>query len=188
MRSARKQTENSPTNSLTHETASPRKSAVNRTDRHLCKLLIQKANSLRTPNPKPAAQVESVSSYEGSINDRYVGGAWRHIWELASASYLDRRHRVLWWRLLHCSLMCGAYKSYIGRATPAQANCPFSCCISSSQPQTISHLFLTCPVAATVTDWLCRLWQVMTGYLPVVSVAGLLAADTSWYAVDITLL
>ena len=38
MRSARKQTENSPTNSLTHETASPRKSAVNRTDIHLCKL------------------------------------------------------------------------------------------------------------------------------------------------------
>ncbi len=107
------------------QTASPRKSAVNRTDIHLCKLQIQKANSLRTPNPKPAAQVESVSSYEGSINDRYVGGAWRHIWELASASYLDRRHRVLWWRLLHCSLMCGAYKSYIGRATPAQANCPF---------------------------------------------------------------
>jgi len=104
---------------------------------------------------------------------------WRHIWELASASYLDRRHRVLWWRLLHGSLMCGAYKSYIGRATPAQANCPFSCCINPSQLQTISHLFLTCPVAATVTDWLCRLWQAMTGYLPVVSVAGLLAADTS---------
>ncbi len=104
---------------------------------------------------------------------------WRHIWELASASYLDRRHRVLWWRLLHCSLMCGAYKSYIGRATPTQANCPFSCCISPSQPQTISHLFLTCPVAATVTDWLCRLWQAMTGYMPVVSIAGLLAADTS---------
>ena len=82
---------------------------------------------------------------------------WRHIWELASASYLDRRHRVLLWRLLHGSLMCGAYKSYIGRATPAQANCPFSCCISPSQAQTISHLFLTCPVAATVTDWLCRL-------------------------------
>jgi hypothetical protein len=104
---------------------------------------------------------------------------WRHIWELASAFYLDKRHRVLWWRLLHGSLMCGAYKSYIGRATPAQANCPFSCCISPSQPQTISHLFLTCPVAATVTDWLCPLCQAMTGYLPVVSVAGLLAADTS---------
>ena len=66
---------------------------------------------------------------------------WRHIWELASASYLDRRHRVLWWRLLHGTLMCGAYKSYIGRATPAQANCPFSCCSSPSQPQTISHFY-----------------------------------------------
>jgi len=103
---------------------------------------------------------------------------WRHIWELASASYLDRQHRVLWWRLLHGSLMCGAYRAYIGRAMPAQANCPFSCCIDPRQPQTISHLFITCPVAATVTDWLCRLWQARTGYLPVVSAASLLAADT----------
>ncbi|DBA69810.1 TPA: hypothetical protein ACH3X2_14309 [Trebouxia sp. C0005] len=103
---------------------------------------------------------------------------WQRTWELASASYLDRQHRVLWWRLLHTSLMCGAYRAYIGRATPAQATCPFSCCIGLSQPQTISHLFITCPVAATVTDWLCRLWQAMTGYLPVVSAASLLAADT----------
>jgi hypothetical protein len=58
------------------QTASPRKSAVNRTNIHLCKLQIQKANSLISPNTKPAVQVESVSSCEGSINDRYVGGAW----------------------------------------------------------------------------------------------------------------
>ena len=63
------------------------------------------------------------------------------------------------------------------KALPAQANCPFSCCIDPGQSQTISHLFITCPVAATVTDWLCRLWQAMTGYLPVVSVTSLLAAD-----------
>ena len=63
-------------------------------------------------------------------------------------------------------------------AQQAQANCPFSCCIGPNQPQTISHLFITCPVATTVTDWLCRLWQAITGYLPVVSVANLLAADT----------
>ena len=66
----------------------------------------------------------------------------------------------------------------IGRAMPAQPNCPFSCCIDPSQPQTISHLFSTCPVAATVTDWLCRFWQAMTGYLPVVSAVTLLAGDT----------
>ena len=78
---------------------------------------------------------------------------------------------------MHGSLMCGAYK-YIGRATPAQANCPFYCCIGPSQPQTISHLFITCPVATTVTDWLCRLWPDMARYLPVVSVASFSAADT----------
>ncbi len=82
---------------------------------------------------------------------------WRHIWELASASYLDRQHTVLWWRLLHGSLMSGAYRAYNGRALPAQANCPCSCCIDPSQPQTIRHLYITCPVAATVTEWLCRL-------------------------------
>ena len=34
---------------------------------------------------------------------------WRRIWELANASYLDRQHRVLWWRLLHGSLMSRLY-------------------------------------------------------------------------------
>jgi len=47
-----------------------------------------------------------------------------------------------------------------------------------NQPQTISHLFVTYPVAATVTDWQSCFWQAMTGYLPVASVASLLAADT----------
>ena len=91
---------------------------------------------------------------------------WRRLWELASSRYFDRQHRVLWWRILHGSLMCGAYKTYIHRATPEQACCPFSCCSSLSQPQTISHLFLECPVAATVISWLCRLWHAMTGHMP----------------------
>jgi len=44
--------------------------------------------------------------------------------------------------------------------------------------QTISNLYVTCPVAATVTILLWRFCQAMTGYLPEVSVASLLAADT----------
>ena len=66
---------------------------------------------------------------------------WRHTWELASASYLDRQRRVLWWRLLHGSLMCGAYRAYIGRAVPAQAN-GFSLAVFtpiSLRPQPIVH-------------------------------------------------
>ncbi|KAL3158025.1 hypothetical protein ABBQ32_011786 [Trebouxia sp. C0010 RCD-2024] len=26
---------------------------------------------------------------------------WRRVWELASAAYFNRQHRVLWWRILH---------------------------------------------------------------------------------------
>ena len=71
--------------------------------------------------------------------------------------------------------LCGAYRAYIHRATPEQACCPLASCTSTSQPQTISHLFLECPVAATVVSWLCRLWQAMTGHLPEASVATVLA-------------
>ena len=74
--------------------------------------------------------------------------------------------------------MCGAYKAYIHRATPAQATCPFSCCDQHRQPQTLTHLFLDCPVAIAVTSWLCRLWQAVTSQLPVVSAATMLAAKT----------
>ena len=41
-----------------------------------------------------------------------------------------------------------------------------------------SHMFLGCPVAATVVSWLCRLWQAMTGHTPDASVATILAAST----------
>ena len=57
--------------------------------------------------------------------------------------------------------------------------CPSSCCSSLSQPQTISHLFLECPAAATVISWLCRLWHAMTGHMPQTSVATILAATTA---------
>ena len=104
---------------------------------------------------------------------------WRQVWELASASYIDRRHRVLWWRIMHGCLMCGAYKAYIHWIGPQQANCPLPCCQSSPQLQTITHLFTTCPAAAKAVSWLCSLWQAMTGHLPSASISTLLAADAS---------
>ncbi|KAL3158997.1 hypothetical protein ABBQ32_010999 [Trebouxia sp. C0010 RCD-2024] len=60
-----------------------------------------------------------------------------------------------------------------------QACCPYACCSSPNQPQTISHMFLECPMAATVIGWLCRLWQAVTGHLPDASVATILVASTS---------
>ena len=55
--------------------------------------------------------------------------------------------------VLHGSLMCGTYRAYVDRAASVQANCPFACCPSPSEPQTISHLFLTCPVSFFFFFW-----------------------------------
>ena len=55
-----------------------------------------------------------------------------------------------------------------------QACCPLASCAGLSRPQTISHLFLECPVATTVVSWLCRLSQAMTGHLPEASIASIL--------------
>ena len=49
---------------------------------------------------------------------------WRRLWQLAGAAYLNRQHRVLWWRTLHGCVMCRAFSAYNGRATPQQACCP----------------------------------------------------------------
>ncbi|KAL3158609.1 hypothetical protein ABBQ38_010419 [Trebouxia sp. C0009 RCD-2024] len=51
---------------------------------------------------------------------------WRRLWELASAAYFNRQHRVLWWRILHGCVMCGAFSAYIGRATVEQAVSAYS--------------------------------------------------------------
>ena len=48
----------------------------------------------------------------------------------------------------HKTLVAVSERKLLGQGA-AHANCPFSGCIGSSQPQTISHLFITCAVAGT---------------------------------------
>lgn len=127
--------------------------------------------------PSEQAAADDTVDVIGACGSNPQHSDWRQLWELACSSYFDRQHRVLWWRILHGSLMCGAYRAYIHRATPEQACCPCACCSSLSQPQTISHLFLDCPAAAAAISWLCRLWHAMTGHMPQASVATILAAS-----------
>ena len=157
------------------------------------KALSLERNGQLSCNPKkkkkqPAQQPRQLPSDRAANNDTMdvLGDPgdppqlteWRRLWQLASAAYFNRQHRVLWWRILHGCVMCGAFSAYIGRATPQQACCPFACCCTPTQPQTVSHMFLECPVAATVVSWLCRLWQAMTGHAPDASVASILVAST----------
>ena len=148
----------------------------------------QRQQQQQAQQRQPAQQPRQLPSDRAANNDtmNVLGDPsdppqlteWRRLWQLASAAYFNRQHRVLWWRILHGCVMCGAFSAYIGRATPQQACCPFACCCTPTQPQTVSHMFLECPVAATVVSWLCRLWQAMTGHTPDASVASILVAST----------
>ena len=95
-----------------------------------------------------AANSDTTDVLRGSGNHPQLS-EWRKPWELASAAYFNRQHRVLWWRILHGCVMCGAFSAYIGRATPQQACCPFASCSTPTKPQTISHMFLELPQSST---------------------------------------
>lgn len=111
--------------------------------------------------------------------------AWRGVWTRLHASGLPRDVRTLGWRLLHCSLNVGAFKAFMHTQLAQSATvmqdtgmCSHPACVD--QPETLSHVFLHCPVAEQVTQWLCDLWSCLTaGQTPPRSVAVLLADDTT---------
>ena len=95
----------------------------------------QRQQQQQAQQQQPAQQPRQLPSDRAANNDTMdvLGDPgdppqlieWRRLWQLASAAYLNRQHRVLWWRILHGCVMCGAFSAYIGRATPQQACCPF---------------------------------------------------------------
>ena len=103
---------------------------------------------------------------------------WRHVWARIQGVLTSRVQRALAWRLLHASVFCGAFRGYINPDIPeADRCCPRPCC--ASQPETLTHLFLTCPVSARVIRWVCDVWAgVMGGVRPVASAAVFLGDDT----------
>ena len=105
---------------------------------------------------------------------------WKPYWSFMADGDLDRHQRVTTFRLLHCALACGAFKAYTNqRLAPHLALCPFQDC--QQQPQTLSHLFLHCPAAAPVCDWLCSQGSAIAAVPCPRTVPVLLAGDRSWF-------
>ena len=90
----------------------------------------QRQQRQQTQQQHPAQQPRQVLSDRAANNDTIdvLGdpssppqlSEWRKLWGLANAAYFNRQHRVLWWRILHGCVMCGAFSAYIGRSTPRQ--------------------------------------------------------------------
>ena len=101
---------------------------------------------------------------------------WSPVWRRLLGIELDREHRTLGWRILHGSVLCGAFRAYVSRGSVEQASCPHAACTGSLQ--TLSHLFVTCPVAAPVWDWVARLMACLPDCTrPPLTVSVLLADD-----------
>ncbi len=90
---------------------------------------------------------------------------WERCLTRIQDSGVDRVHKALAWRILHCAAWCGAYKSYIRSENnplpESEQCCPRGCC--QHHPETLTHLFLTCPVSSRVIRWVCDLWPALTG-------------------------
>ena len=106
---------------------------------------------------------------------------WSSVWGRLKDIELDRQHRVLAWRILHGSVFCGAFRLYLHRTDALGAACPHVAC--GAAMQTMSHMFLECPVAQGVWHWVRQLWLSVAGDSPPpVSAAVLLADDWSAWA------
>lgn len=110
-----------------------------------------------------------VPSYIRNIRSRRVSTYLRGLLS-------DRKHVALAWRILHGCLFCGAFRGRIRPTLPLSDRCcPRPCC--SDTPETLTHLFLTCPVSSRVISWVCDFWVAVTRGSPPLATAAVFLAD-----------
>jgi hypothetical protein len=91
---------------------------------------------------------------------------WQRLWQLP----LSNHAKVFAVRLLHAALPCEAmYVAHRGAAGDVDGTCP--CCRALGPARnkplaTYSHIFVQCPTYSPATNWLCNLWEHLTGDRP----------------------
>ncbi len=110
---------------------------------------------------------------------------WVAAYQRVGHKQLPRSLRVFGWRLLHAGVKVGARRMLVsGSREPGQFTCPAQQCQQQPQLETLTHLFVECPVAAAVWQWFAQLWQqVQPGaVVPISSSRVLLLDDDSVWA------
>jgi hypothetical protein len=104
---------------------------------------------------------------------------WVDAYRRAGHKQLPRSLRVFGWRLLHAGVKVGARRMLSsGSREPAQFTCPAQQCQQPQQLETLTHLFVECPVAAAAWQWFAQLWQqVQPGAAVPISSSRLLLLD-----------
>lgn len=103
-----------------------------------------------------------VDDSKDPIGSRGLPCPWRATWRRAQHPLLPRPTRIFIWELLHGALPCGgATVSFYpaGHADLEHTLCYAVTCQAVPRPlETLSHLFLECPVGQAALLWLSQLW------------------------------
>jgi hypothetical protein len=127
------------------------------------------------PVPRTSRKPCSPDTVDAAATARGPQPPWAHVWRVIDNSHLDRGQRMTVWRLLHGKLFVGAFTRHIHRSEAAGYSCPQPQC--TGQDATLTHVFTTCPLAATVWGWFADTWAAITGEDPPPLSADLLLAD-----------
>ncbi|MFY7873476.1 MAG: reverse transcriptase domain-containing protein [Limnohabitans sp.] len=128
------------------------------------------------PGP-PRARLTDCTDVLAPLGDDRPRSPWHHVWGAVAHSGLCFVERACAWRVLHGCVFTGTFKRYVSMpVSPAHRFCSHSTC-GAPHYDTLSHVFLTCPLARQAWGWLGTLWESLTGHRFPMSVAVLLADD-----------
>ena len=80
------------------------------------------------------------------------------IWQELHQPDIHRQARITAWRVLHGSLMVGAFQNHVFKRTAALA-CPHASCNGCAA--TLTHTFLECTAVAPVVAYICAFWKII---------------------------
>jgi len=102
---------------------------------------------------------------------------WSHVWGGIAHCGLSHRERECAFRVLHGCVFTGVFKGYLHMTVPADALFCLHTSCGAPHFDTLSHTFLTCPLAQQLWRWLGDVWSALTDARFPVSAAVLMADD-----------
>ncbi len=143
----------------------------------------QLQQQLQISSPVHDDLLDPVTQHMGLVDTSSC--SWVAAYRRAGHKQLPRPLRVFGWRLLHAGVKVGARRMLSsGRTEQAAFVCPAQQCQQQPQLETLSHLFVECPVAAALWFWFAQLWQKIQpgAAVPVSSTRVLLLDDDRVWA------
>ena len=96
-------------------------------------------------------------------------------------SGLDRGDQVVAFRILHGCLFTGVFRASVHRGAPGERFCTHEPCAQVAE-ETLTHLFIACPLARATWEWLGNVWEAVTLMRFPIHPGVLLADDRRvWY-------